>query len=151
MKNTNYIASIGDQLAMVIDDSKLAKAHRVYVAEVKLEEIGQTPEVFIRPSVLESPRSDVPHSRKNRFLDIPFDLLLVGRVDGYDIADVDEIVAVYLELDQYIYDNGRVLEPDYGGIATWIASNIDTTFSQENLRSSNVVQVSGQIVYRRQN
>jgi len=149
-KNPSYIASIAEKLVKVIDSSQIAKARRVYVPEIDALGVGDDPEVFIRPSVLEVPRRDVPHSRKTRFLDIPYELILISKVDGYDIADIDVVVALYEKLDQYIYQHVRVVNTDYGGSAFWLESSIDTTFNQESLRQYNLVQVTGQVVYRHQ-
>lgn len=147
-KNPSYITSIADKLVDVISSSGLAKPQRVFVPEVELANIGDDPEVFVRPSTLEVPRRDVPHSRESRFTDLVYELLLVQKVDGCDIDDVDKVIALYEAIDQMLYKDARVVTPDYGGSAFWLEASIDTTFNQDSLRQWKLVQVTGQVVYR---
>jgi hypothetical protein len=98
---------------------------------------------------METPIESPPHSRGHRFIDIAFALLLAARVDGKDISDVDDIVGLYEDIEQSIFENGRMLTIEKTGIvAQWISSQIDTNVNVEKLRTTQLVQISGQIVYR---
>jgi len=149
---SSYIAEIGDAIVAYIKSTGLADPKRVYMPEVELENLDRVPQVYLRSSILESPRSDVPHSRTRRFIDIPYDLMLIARVGNCGVEAVDEVVALFEELDLMLYRNLRVIKTSdsYTGTALWLESSMDTLFNQDSLREQRVAQVNGQIVYRYQ-
>ncbi|MEO2049058.1 MAG: hypothetical protein ABGX16_21070 [Pirellulales bacterium] len=146
----SLVAQLGQSIVEIINESNLVVAERVYgFPGAKLEHMDRNAEVYLRSSVLESPQQDVPHSRGHRFIDVPFDLLLGLRVDGYEIEDVDGALGLYEVIDQHIYEHGKMIALEATGIkAQWLLSIPGEIVNHDDLRSSKVVQVMGQILYR---
>ena len=142
-------AQLGDSIVDIINESHIAESSRVYSPEIDLNEVDRNPRVYLRSSVTETPTEAPLHSRGHRFIDSSYDLLLAVRVDGSDIADVDDAVGLYEDIDQYIYEHGKLIVIEKTGVtAQWVSSQIDNAINVENLRSSKLVQISGQMIYR---
>jgi hypothetical protein len=147
----SWTAQLGQGIVEVINDSHLAIAVRQYTAEVNLRGLDRNPRVFIRSSVVELPTTNaVTHSRGARFFDVPFELLLINTVESdSDLEAIDSVVGLYEDIDNYLFEFGRLIPLEKSGImAQWVSSTMDTNVNQDDLRRSKAVQVSGQVTYR---
>jgi hypothetical protein len=146
----SFIAQVGDGIVELINASHLAIATRQYFAEVDLTDLDRNPRVYVRSSEAEIPTTaNATPTRGRRFFDLPYEVLLINSVDGHDITDIDAVVSLYEDIDQYVYKQGKGIPVEKeGSLAQWLSSSMNANVNSDELRQSNVVQISGQIVYR---